>query len=95
MKIRGYFRLLFIMAEVVNLDTCLGVTLMAKVSNLLEKITDPMAIMIGVTQLMAGCFWFLWEFVEFFYFLDYPPGIIGGFILRLQRNLQLVIVWLG
>ena len=44
------------MAEVVNLDTCLGVTLMAKVSNLLEKITDPMAIMIRVTQLMAGCF---------------------------------------
>ena len=44
------------MAEVGNLDTYLGVTLMAKVSNLLEKITDPMAIMIRVAELIAGCF---------------------------------------
>ena len=27
MKIRGYFRLFFIMADVGNLDTCVGVTL--------------------------------------------------------------------
>ena len=48
------------MAEVGNLDICLGVILiyflMAKVSNLLKKITDPMAIMIRVAELMAGCF---------------------------------------
>ena len=44
------------MAEVGNLDTYLGVTLMAKVSNLLEKITDPMTIMIRVAELMVRYF---------------------------------------
>ena len=48
------------MEEVGNLDTCLGVTLvyflMAEVCNLLEKITYPMTIMIGVVGLMARCF---------------------------------------
>jgi len=59
---------------------------MAKVGNLLKKITDPMAIMIRVAELMARCFWFLWEFVGFFYFLDCPPKILGGFTWRLQKK---------
>ena len=50
----------FIMAEVVNLDTCLGgyfSLLKAQVGNLLEKITDLMFVIIrGVVGLMAGCF---------------------------------------
>ena len=29
---------------------------MAKMGNLLKKVTDPMAIMIRVAELMAGCF---------------------------------------
>jgi len=33
--------------------------MMADVSNLLEKITDPIAIIIRVVELMAGCFRFL------------------------------------
>ena len=47
------------MAEVDNLDTGLGgyfSLLMAYVSNLLEKITDLMVIIIRVVGLMAGCF---------------------------------------
>jgi hypothetical protein len=48
------------MAEVGNLDIYLGVTLVffiiANVGNLLKKITDPMAIMIRVAELMARCF---------------------------------------
>ena len=48
------------MAEVGNLDTCLGVALvyfiMAEVGNLLRKITDPMVIIIRVVELMARCF---------------------------------------
>ena len=34
---------------------------MTEVDNLLEKITDPMVIIIRVVGLMTGCFWFLWE----------------------------------
>jgi hypothetical protein len=45
------------MTEVGNLDTCLGVILVyfviAEVDNLLEKIIDPMNIMIRVVGLMA------------------------------------------
>ena len=36
--------------------------------------------------MMAGCFWFLWEFEGFLYFLDYPPRILGGFTWRLQKE---------
>ena len=44
-----------------NLDTCLGsyfslFFIIAEVGNLLEKITDPMVIIIKVVGLMAGCF---------------------------------------
>ena len=59
---------------------------MAKVGNLWKKIIDPMAIMIRVAELMARCFWFLWEFVGFLYFLDCPPRILDGFIWRLQKK---------
>ena len=60
MKIRGfYFRFFFIMAEVGNLDICLGGYFSLKVGNLLGKITNPMAIIIRVVGLMAGCFLFL------------------------------------
>ena len=48
------------MAEMGNLDTCLGVTLVYfyndKVRNLLKNITNPMAIIIRVAELMTGCF---------------------------------------
>ena len=42
---------------------------MAEVSNFLENITDPMAIIVRVCGLMAACFWFLWEFLGFIFFL--------------------------
>ena len=45
-----------------------------------------MAIMIRVGELMAGCFWFLWEFVGFLYFLDCPLRILGAFTWRLQKE---------
>ena len=45
-----------------------------------------MAIMITVAELMARCFCFLWKFVEFLYFLDCPPRILGGFVWRLQKE---------
>ena len=61
-------------------------------SNLYGKITDLMAIIIRFVRLMARWFWFLWEFIEFLYFLECPPRIIGDFMWRLQRSLQLVIV---
>ena len=41
---------------------------MAEVGNLLEKITDPMVIIIRVVGSMAECFWFLREFIGFLYF---------------------------
>ena len=65
---------------------------MAEVVNLLGKITDPMIIIIRVVGLMDGCFWFLWEFIGFLYFLLCPPMILGGFMWRQQMSLQLVIV---
>ena len=51
----------FLMAEVGDLDICLcgllqSIFMMAEVGNLLEKITDPMIIMIRVIGLMARCF---------------------------------------
>jgi len=45
-----------------------------------------MAIMIRVAELMAECFWFLWEFVGFLYFLDCSPSFLGGFTWRLQKK---------
>jgi len=55
----------------------------------MKKITDPMAIMIRVDKLMAGCFWFFWEFVGFLYFLKTVPlAWSGGF----ERSFQLIIV---
>jgi len=38
---------------------------MVEMDNLLEKIVDLMTIIIRVDGLMAWCFWFLWEFLEF------------------------------
>ena len=59
---------------------------MAKVGNLLEKVIDAMAIMIRVAELMAGCFWFLWEFIGFLYFLNGQSRILCGFTWRLQKE---------
>ena len=61
------------MADVSNLNTCLeGLLLvyfiMVEIGNLLENITDLVTIIIRVVGLMAGHFWFLWEFLGFFYF---------------------------
>ena len=58
------------MAEMSNLNTCLGGLLlvyfiMVEIGNLLGNITDPVTIIIRVVGLMAWCFWFLWEFLEF------------------------------
>ena len=42
---------------------------MAEVCNLLEKITDPMTIVVRVAELMVGCFCFFenfWDFPIFF-----------------------------
>ena len=48
------------MVEVGNLDTCLGVILVyfhnVKGGQFIKKITDQMAIMIRVVELIAGCF---------------------------------------
>ena len=65
---------------------------MTEVDNLLEKITDPMVVIIRVVGLMAGYFWFFWEFIGFLYFSECPPKLICGFTWRLQKSLQLVIV---
>ena len=48
-----------------------------------------MAIMIRVAELMARCFWILWEFARFLYFLDCPPRILGGISWRLQKELPI------
>ena len=58
---------------------------MAEMGNL-KKITDHMVIIIRVVGLMARCFWFLWEFIGFIYFLEYQSRILGGFMWRLQKN---------
>ena len=61
--------------------------------NLLEKIIDPMTIMIRVVGLMVGYFLFLWEFSRIsLFFLEYPPRVLGGFMWMLESSLQLVIV---
>ena len=64
--------LTFIILSLDNIYENLGVIwyyfIMEKMGNLLKKITDPMAIMIRVAELMARYFWFLWEFVGFLYF---------------------------
>jgi len=48
------------MAEVCNLEICLkllwSIFIMTEVGNLLEKITDPMIIIVRVVELMTGCF---------------------------------------
>jgi hypothetical protein len=49
---------------------------MVEVSNLLEKIIDPMAIMIRVIGLIARCFYF---YENFSIFLEYPLKILSGF----------------
>ena len=60
MQIQGDIFIIFIMACVGNLHKDQGVTLdlfiMAEVGNLLEKITDPMVIIIRVIGLMARGF---------------------------------------
>ena len=43
--------------------------IMAEMGNLLEKITDPMTIVVRVAELMVGCFCFFeifWDFSIFF-----------------------------
>ena len=45
-----------------------------------------MAIMVRFAELMARCLWFLWEFVEFLYFLDCPHRILGGITWKLQKE---------
>ena len=59
---------------------------MADAGNLLEKVTDPMVIIIRVVGLMAGCFWFLWEFLKFLYFLECPSKIIGGLHMETSKK---------
>ena len=60
MQIQGGICIIFIMACVSNLHKDQGATLdlfiMAEVGNLLEKITDPLVIIIRVVRLMAGYF---------------------------------------
>jgi hypothetical protein len=56
------------------------------VGNLLEKIKDPMAIMIRVVRLIAEYFCLLWEFLGFFYFLEPPLRILGGFTWTLRKE---------
>ena len=65
---------------------------MVEVCNLLENITDSMTIITRVIGLMAGYFLFSREFVEFFYFLEYPPRFYVASCEVLKKNLQLVIV---
>ena len=55
-----YFIYFYNGRDVGNLDTCLegyfSIFIITEVGNLLEKITDPMTIMIRVVGLWAGCF---------------------------------------
>ena len=53
---------------------------MAEVGNLSGKITDPMAIIIRVVELMTGCFLLLLEFIGFLFFLGCLFRILDGFI---------------
>jgi hypothetical protein len=59
---------------------------MTEAGNLLEKITDPMTIMIRVVGFTAGCFWFLWEFIGFVYFFRVSTYILRGFTWRFQKE---------
>jgi hypothetical protein len=43
-----------------------------------------MAIMIRVV--LPDVSIFLWEFLEFLYFLECPPRILSGFMWRLQKK---------
>jgi hypothetical protein len=45
-----------------------------------------MTIMIRDIELMTGCFWFLWEFKGFLYFLGCPPRFLGGITWRPQKE---------
>jgi len=45
-----------------------------------------MTIKIRVVGLMAGCFWFLWEFLKFLYFLECPSKIIGGLHMETSKK---------
>ena len=74
---------------------------MAKVGNLLvEKIRDPMTIMIRVVELLADVSDFCENLYDFSIFLDCPPSILGGFIWRLQKeppisNSKIVPLWVN
>ena len=65
---------------------------MIEVGNLLDKIIDPITIMIRVVGLMTGCFYFYENLYDLSIFLKCPPRILGGFMWRLKRSLQLVKV---
>ena len=51
---------------------------MVKVGNLLEKIRDPMTIMIRVVELMADVSDFCENLYDFSIFLDCPPRNLCG-----------------
>ena len=84
------------MAEVGNLDICLGVTLVyfynSRCGNLLGKITYLMTIMIIVVRLMSGCFYFFGRNYKISLFPKYPPRILGGFIWRFLLKPPISIV---
>ena len=42
---------------------------------------------------MIECFWFLWEFLRFLYFLKCLPRILGGITWRLKRSLNSKILF--
>jgi hypothetical protein len=42
--------------------------------------------MIRDVELMIGCFWFLWEFIGFIYFLDCRPKILGDITWSPQKE---------
>ena len=57
---------------------------MTEVCNLLEKIIDPMVIIITVVGLIAGCFFM--RIYRFLYFFKCPPMILGGFMYEPKDN---------
>ena len=61
---------------------------MAEVGNLLEKITDPVTIMIRVVGLMADVSNLCENFYDFFIFLECPSKILGGFTWKLKKKKQ-------
>jgi hypothetical protein len=59
---------------------------MEEVDNLLEKIADPITIMIRVIELWPNVSDFL-RISRISVFLDCPPKILGGFTWRRQRTI--------